>query len=35
MALSGAPSIQGTPVVVEYELTEYSNTLQNVMQAVK
>jgi DNA-binding HxlR family transcriptional regulator len=24
----------GTPVVVEYELTEYSNTLQNVMQAL-
>jgi DNA-binding HxlR family transcriptional regulator len=23
-----------TPVVVEYELTEYSNTLQNVMQAL-
>ncbi len=24
----------GTPVVVEYELTEYSNTLQDVMQAL-
>lgn len=24
----------GTPVVVEYELTQYSNTLQNVMQAL-
>jgi DNA-binding HxlR family transcriptional regulator len=24
----------GTPVVVEYELTEYSHTLQNVLQAL-
>jgi DNA-binding HxlR family transcriptional regulator len=24
----------GTPVVVEYELTEYSNTLQDVMQSL-
>jgi DNA-binding HxlR family transcriptional regulator len=24
----------GTPVVVEYELTKYSNTLQNVMQSL-
>ena len=24
----------GSPIVVEYELTEYSNTLQDVMQAL-
>jgi DNA-binding HxlR family transcriptional regulator len=24
----------GTPVIVEYELTEYSHTLQNVLQSL-